>query len=387
MHVVLVGMSHKTAPVGIRELLALNEAETIKALRELKNSTVIEEVIVLSTCNRTEFYVCTRCPVHAERTLGEFIKDHTRCGKDLTPFLYRLRDQAVCRHLFAVASSLDSQIVGESQILGQVKKALQLAEKQRAAREQLRFLFEKALLVAQTVRARSGIGQGSVSIGSVGVQLAKKVFGDLTNKTVLLLGAGEVGKLVVKYLNSEKVKKTWIVNRTFERAQMLQEQSLGEARPFEELKALIQETDVLIAAVDGKLKELSCRDLEEVALKRTDRSLVVIDLGVPRTFVEKKKSARLHVLTLDDLQAIADQNRHARVKAITLAKKLIDREVSVFYAQQAHAAGQTETELFDPAGFVGDLRQRPACAHRRNQGYGVVKGDRHGRKGITQKIS
>lgn len=362
MHVVLVGMSHKTAPVGIRELLALNEAGVTKALRELKDSTVIEEIVVLSTCNRTEFYVLTNCPVHAERALGEFIKDHVRCGKDLTSFLYRMCDQAVCQHLFEVAASLDSQIVGESQILGQVKRALQLAEEQGAAREGLKMLFEKALLVAQAVRAQSGVGQGSVSIGSVGVRLAKKILGDLTDKSVLLLGAGEVGKLVVKYLNGEKVGRTWIVNRTFERALMLQEQGLGEARPLEDLKTLIQETDVLIAAIDGKLKDLSCHDLDELASNRKARSLLVIDLGVPRTFVEKKKNAHLHILTLDDLQAMADQNRSARVQSIALAKNLIDRDVSVFYGKQAHAAMQTKTELFDPAGFISVSKQKSAFA-------------------------
>ncbi len=370
MHYVLVGISHKTAPVAVREKVALNEAQTRETLVRLKGYTVIDEAVVLSTCNRTELYVATQSPRHAELILCEFFKESFEPSESTAQYFYRAQDREVIAHLFAVAASLDSQVVGESQITGQVKRALQLSLDQQAVGVLLKPLFETALFVAGRVRTETEIGKGCVSIGSVAVQLTKQIFGSLVDKTVVLIGAGEVGKLVVKYLNGEKVKETCVVNRTLARARLLEEQGLGTAYPIRELIPLVQRADVLITSVDGRIEDLPPDTLNHISRQRGQRPLLVIDLGVPRNFSDSTLSLTHHrIYNLDDLQGIANQNHQQRAKAIDRAKKLVDREGDVFY----------ETLHFQrkKSSSYADLIEQSVA----------TRGETHGREKSHQKIS
>ncbi|OVE80525.1 glutamyl-tRNA reductase [bacterium K02(2017)] len=334
MNYVLVGINHKTAPVGIREQITPDEQAKIKLLKELLKSPTIQEATLLYTCNRIECYGSTTLPLEAQKHLTNMMLSPLNDNQpnQIQEHFYYKQDKEVISHLFSVTSSIDSQIAGENQITGQVKDAHHNAKTNDASGYYLNQLFDHAFHVAKRVKTETEISKGQVSVGSVGVILAKKIFGSLQNKTVLLLGAGKIGELVIKYLNSEQVRKTIIINRTFEKALKLQEQDLGEAYKLVDIQKALLQADVIISSTAAPLEAMQTSKLQRIMQKRHQKPLFIIDLGLPRTIPEEAGELdNLYLYNLDDLNKIATENKNNRLHSIHQAQLIILDETQKFY--------------------------------------------------------
>lgn len=334
MNYVLVGINHKTAPVEVREKIALDSEGNFRVLSDLLNSPFIHEATIISTCNRVEFYGATESPDQAQNIMSHIMFAPFDIDNQIPEFYYK-KGHDVVTHLFEVTSSLDSQVTGENQITAQVRESYQLAQERSATGYYLNKLFERALYVAKRVKNETEINKGNVSIGSVAVVLAKKIFGSLKDKAVLLLGAGELGELTVRYLNTENVLDTYIFNRTYEKAKQLEDLGLGRACNFNDLSEILTEVDVLITSVSGTVDELRSDLLKKLMHERRNQPLFIIDLGVPRNVQDKVSDIdNLYLYNIDDLQEITEENHNNRMRSVNDAKIIIDEEVRLFYEKQ-----------------------------------------------------
>ena len=332
MNYVMVGLNHHLAPVAIRERLAFDGEAMRAGLRALKSEALVSEAAILSTCNRVEIYAVTDQPEHTGRLLTSRLAILGTASETAEPYLTTLCGKAAVAHLFSVSASLDSMVVGENQITGQVKDAYQAALETGATGTYLNRLFTRALYVAKRVKAETGIGQGSVSVGSSAVRLARRIFGTLADKTIVLVGAGEIGELVVRHLASDGAGQIIILNRTLDRAQALACEGLGEARPLEELPKWLLEADVLVTSVSGVLPDLDPAVLEGVMQARSQAPLFLIDLGVPRNIPSAAGDLPdVFLYNVDDLQSLAIEGRQQRDDKLVLAKNIIDEEMALFY--------------------------------------------------------
>jgi len=336
MNYITVGINHKTAPIEIREKLSLDKESQQKVFTKALNSPFIQEAIILSTCNRVEIYGVTTKPEEAAHLLSELLTEpyqkEAAEQKDWSSILYSKKGADAINHLFHVVSSLDSQVVGENQITAQVREAYQIAQDFSATGYYLNKLFERALFVAKRVKTETDISKGNVSIGSVAVVLAKKIFGSLKNRSLLLLGAGKIGKTVVRHLKEEAPEDTFILNRTFSKAQALQEEGLGKAVPPEELSQLLNSIDVIITSATGNVPELSLERLKEIMGGRKNQPLFIIDLGMPRNVSPKASSVdNVYLYNLDDLKSITEKNKNNRDLLCHDAKNIIEEEAALFY--------------------------------------------------------
>lgn len=335
MNYVLVGVNHKTAPVEIREKLSLNAEKSRDVQLQLVQKPEIKEVAVISTCNRVEFYTTTDSPESAELCLHKLFSESLNQGdarQDVSPYLYVKRDTDAVSHLFEVAASVDSQVTGENQIIGQVKDAYQQALDLSVSGFYLNKLFDRALFVAKRVKTETDIARGNVSIGSVGVVLAKKIFGDLKSRSVVLVGAGEMGELVLQYLREESVERITIVNRTLEKAQELAQKGFGEACALDQLPELLKTADVLITSVSGEIAAFSPLAMQALMRERGGDALFVIDLGLPRNISASVGDLdNLYLYNIDDLKDVSAENRENRQASLVEAKNIIDQEVKLFY--------------------------------------------------------
>lgn len=333
MKYIVVGLNHKTAPVGVREKVALDTQKSIQVLGQILKFPFISEATVVSTCNRVEFYGTTKNVGDAQLALARVFGD-VHAGKDaeLDVHLYSKTDHEAVSHLFSVVTSLDSMITGENQILGQVKTAYELALEQEATGAYLNKLFHRAFYVAKRVRSETGLGEGSVSVGSAAVMLAEKIFSSLVNKSVLLLGTGEIGELVVRHLHAQKVGKVFIANRTFQKAEEMQDLGLGQALEYGKIPDALPEVDILITSLSHVLNELDRDFFASLMQKRKNQPLFVIDLGVPRNIsADVAGIHNLYVYNIDDLQIISEQGKKNREKHVDQAQAIIDEEVKIFY--------------------------------------------------------
>lgn len=331
MNYVLVGLNHKTAPLAIREKLALDHTRSRHVLTRLLEYPQIREAAVISTCNRVEFYSAAQSPQITRDILTKVLLEPLYPSSSDLNATYCKQDNAAVRHLFEVAASLDSQVTGENQITHQVKQAHQLALEHSATGYYLNTLFNRALYVAKRVRSETEISQGHVSAGSIAVELAKKIFGSLQDKSVLLLGTGEVGELTIRCLASQQVKNIIVCNRTFAKAKELERAGLGTACAYSDMMQMIAHVDMLITSTSHPLSELNKSSLSEIMKERRNQQLFIIDLGVPRNIQDKIELHNVYVYNLDDLGEIAAQNSHLRARAVQAAKNIIDEEVRLFY--------------------------------------------------------
>lgn len=345
MNYVVVGMNHKTAAIDLREKVAVSHDGEKALLQRILGTPDIEEATVLTTCNRVEFYGATRNPVTSIAVLKKILTEPLNIQADLhQSCVYGKTGLEAITHLFEVAASVDAQVIGETQIVSQVREAYKTAAVNAATGYYLGRLFDRALHVAGRVRAETRIGVGQVSIGSAGVVLAERIFGSLKDKTVLLLGAGEVGELVVKSLAEHSVGKTTLINRSFEKAKNLQEAGLGMAREFSELKPCLLQADVLITSVAETLVDFGEEFFRSVMKARHNRALFVIDLGMPRNIVAGVGNIdNLYLYNIDDLRLIADENKKKRLQEVKKAKNLIEAEGAVFY--ERHVGGAINPAL------------------------------------------
>jgi glutamyl-tRNA reductase len=324
----LIGVNHNSAPLEVRERLAIPEAQLPDAIRTLVQQPGVEEGMVLSTCNRVELLTS----VGQGCDLRGFLRSYFGLSSDaLHSHVYEFEQRDAVRHVFRVASSLDSMVVGEPQILGQVKEAYAIARGLGAVHSGLDVLLSRAFAVAKRVRTETAIGSSSVSISSVAVQLAQKIFGSLKDKTVYVVGAGKMAELAARHLIGNGAGSIFFSNRTHEKALQLAEAFGGQAIPFEQLYSEVDRADIVLTST-GAAEPLFRREHgERIMGRRRNRPMFFIDIAVPRNVdPSMNKVDGMFVYDVDDLQAVASSNSAERRKEAELAEKIIEAEVERF---------------------------------------------------------
>ncbi len=326
----LIGMNHRTVPLSIREKIRFNEENLKRFLPVLRTYRGIEEVAILCTCNRVEIYAWVKQMNLAISSLKEFMEDNYQGGDKLDPFLYTLIGEEVISHLFRVSAGLDSQVIGESQILGQVKKAYRLSREVNATDGFLKPLFHRAVSTGKKVRKKTEISRGKVSVGSVGVELAKKTLASLRDKTILVLGAGKISELVGANLANEGVKAIVVSNRNYQKACHLAQILKGEAVRFDRLEQGLRQADIVISSTAASHYIIKKSMLKQVMDKR-DKPLLFIDLALPRDI--EPAAADLEGVTLynmEDLDLVIEGNMVKRRKEAKKAEEMVKEEAQEF---------------------------------------------------------
>lgn len=332
MELIAIGLNHKTASIEIREKLAFSEDEMEKALLQAQSLPSLKENMILSTCNRVEIYAATRKSEAAVFDLKDFFsKFHGLSLKDFENSLYCFIGEEAARHIFRVASSLDSMVVGEPQILGQIKSAYEMATHTKTSGLILHKLLHRAFFVAKRVRNETKIGNSAVSVSFVAVELAKKIFGTLEDKTVLLIGAGEMCELAARHLLSGGVKRVLVTNRTYERAVTLAQEFKGEPIPFEEMAQGLKRADIVISATDSPQYLIRRDPVAKVMKDRKQKPIFFIDIADPRDIEPSVGDMENVILyNIDDLQNVANENIQGREKEAQRAEAIVQEEVAKF---------------------------------------------------------
>ncbi|MEW6665572.1 MAG: glutamyl-tRNA reductase [Thermodesulfobacteriota bacterium] len=327
-----IGMTHETAPVELRECLARDPENLQFALNSMRELPCIKEGIFLSTCNRVEALVTTEEPQEARKSLIRLMSRLGRMPEDLfTPNLFTSEDMDAVRHIFRVASSLDSQVVGEPQILGQIKEAYAQATRSKTSGVILNRLMHRAFHVAKRVRTETGVSDSAVSISYAAVELAKKIFRDLQGKQVLLLGAGEMAELAARHLVKQGVSRLLVANRTFSRAVDVADAFRGKAVAFEEIEPLLSEVDIVIASTGAQEFVITHPMVRGCLRKRRNRALFFVDIGVPRNVEPRVNDlGNVYVYDVDDLKAVTEINRAQRREEALKAGRIVEEEALRF---------------------------------------------------------
>ena len=329
MNFVLIGVNHRTAPVEVRERFAIPEARLPEAVKELASYPGIEEGLIVSTCNRVELLART---TNGTADLTGFLKQ--LYGFDPAPYrehLYEYRERDAVRHMFRVASSLDSMVVGEPQILGQVKEAYATARAVGAVNSQLDALLTRAFAVAKRVRNETAVATSAVSVASVAVDLAKKIFGNLQGKTIYLVGAGKMCELSARHLLAHGAEKIYVSNRTYDRAAVLAKKFNGEAIPFDQLYDTIPRADIVISSTGAPHAIFRKEHGERFLNKRRNRPMFFIDIAVPRDIdPEMNKLDGIFVYDIDDLQQVVSSHVADRRVEADRAEAIVQMEVDKF---------------------------------------------------------
>jgi glutamyl-tRNA reductase len=337
--IILIGINHKTASIELREKLSFSSEETIAALELLKQDNDIKESLIFSTCNRTEVLYIPRAgdqtndPANDQvEKIIEFIARQKKIdGSEFKNSLYVYKEDDAIRHLFNVASSLDSMVVGEPQILGQIKQAYRVAVENKASGVLLNRLMHKAFSIAKKVRKETGIGDNAVSISYAAIELANKIFSDLSQKSVMLLGAGEMAELAVEHLISNKVKNIIVANRTFKNAVDLAQRFNGQAVKFEEREDALKEVDIIISSTGATDYVLTKTQVRRAMKKRHHHTLFFIDIAVPRDIDPRINTiSNAYVYDIDDLKNIVESNIDQRGKETIKAQRFIEEAVVKF---------------------------------------------------------
>jgi glutamyl-tRNA reductase len=346
-----LGVSHKTAPLDLRERLSLTEGSAVGALRELTVAEGIHEAAAISTCNRTELYLVVSDTVEAESTaLGVLTRQADIPPTELLGHLYSHRGGEAADHLFRVTSGLDSMIVGEAEIQGQVKRAYELALVEGATGPILNRLFRGALAAGGRVREETRIGEKGLSIPSVAVELARRTLGDLAERRVLVVGAGETAELVARALVARGVATVFVANRHYDRAIGLAQRFGGEAVRFEELPAQLEVADIVVTATNSPHHIVERDDLAQVMATREGRPLLLVDIAVPRDIEPAcRELAGVSLHDLDDVQQIAERNASGREAEARRAEPILAAELDRF--ERWHAA-------LEVVPTIGALRER-----------------------------
>jgi len=328
----LIGVNHKSAPLEIRERLAIPESRLPDTCRELTAYPGIEEGMVISTCNRVEVVTHT---VNGHADLRGFLHDHFHLKpEELDAHLYEFREKDAVRHIFRVAASLDSMVVGEAQILGQVKEAYATARAVGAVRGQLDQLFSRAFAVAKRVRTETAVGSSSVSIASVAVELAKKIFGSLHGKNVFIVGAGKMSELAARHLMAHGCGSIFVANRTYERAIGLAQKFDGQAIKFEDLYSTCDRADIVITSTGAPHAIFRREHGEQFLARRKNRPMFFIDIAVPRDVSQDMaKLDGIFAYDIDDLQQAVSSHVADRRKEAERAEEIIAGEVERFEAR------------------------------------------------------
>jgi glutamyl-tRNA reductase len=338
MEIVLVGLNHRTAPVEVRERVSFTAEQARRASEELRSKGILEETLVLSTCNRSEVYgVPPETSRESASGLSTFLSEFHSVRLDvLGTSLYHHYDREAVRHLFRVAAGLDSMMLGEAEILGQVREAYRLAHEQGATGPVLNRLFQSALEVGKRVRAETELGARPMSVASAGVKLAERIFGKLHDRCALILGAGSVSEQVIAQLRDRGIARLFVMNRSKERADGLAKQYGGEVLPWGEWEKALPMPDVIVSSVAAEEPVLRREIVERAMERRSNRSVFLMDLGLPRNVdATVGKLYNVYVYNMDDLTDIVAQNRQARENEIPKADSIVEEQVGKFLSWQA----------------------------------------------------
>ncbi len=338
MEIVLLGVNHRTASVELRERVAFSPEKARRAAAELRSRGVLAETLVLSTCNRSEVYgVPTETPLETMAELERYFAAlHELDPALLTGNLYRHRDAGVVRHVFRVAAGLDSMLLGEAEILGQVRDAYQAALEFGATGPVLNRMFQAALEVGKRVRAETEIGTRPVSVAFAGVKLAEQIFGKLAKHSALILGAGTVGEQVVEHLSDRGIARLMVANRSAERAREMAARWNAEVVAWSDLESALCEPDMVVSSVGAEEAVLARPMVERAMAARGNRALFLIDLGVPRNIsAEAGALYNVYLYNVDDLSEIVENNKRARAGEIPRVEELIDEHILKFQTWQS----------------------------------------------------
>jgi len=351
MSVVVVGLSHKTAVTECRAKFTFPEQTIQAALGKLVTYPGVNESLIVSTCNRVEIYASVKDAAEGTESIKRFITDHHGLSRaDLDQSLYVYADAQGVRHVFRVASSLDSLVVGEPQILGQLKDAFDIALQAKTTSTVLNKLLKKSISVAKRVRTETKLAEGAVNISYAAVELAKKIFGSLEGKSVMLLGAGEMAELAARHLMNNKVEKIMVANRTFERAEELAREFKGDAIRFEHFPGTMVMADILICSTGAQKPVVTYDIVKQAARERRHRPLFLIDISMPPNIeAECDKVDGVYLYNIDALQGVVDTNVQGRQQEAERAEEIVHQEVETYL--------QWERSL-DAVPTIVDLREK-----------------------------
>ena len=332
MKVLVLGVNHKTASVEIREKLAFNGPKLEEGIFALRKLPEVREAAVLSTCNRVELYTCVHNTPAAADSIKDFLSSfHGMPRNEFEKSLFVHNDEEAVRHVFRVSSSLDSMVVGEPQILGQIKDAFDFALAKKTTGVLLNKLMKKAISTAKRVRTETKIAENAVSISFAAVELARKIFTELAGKSFMLLGAGEMAELAARHLMNNGVKDVMVVNRTYARGCELAQEFSGRAVKFEDFLQELVHADIIICSTGAPTYVLHKDQMHKVMKERKHRPVFIIDISVPRNIdPEINKLDNVYLYDVDDLQEVVDTNIHGRKVEAEKAETIIDEEVGKF---------------------------------------------------------
>jgi glutamyl-tRNA reductase len=351
MSLVVVGINHRTAPVDVRERVVFEPARVPDALRELATLDSIEEAVIVSTCNRTELYCVAGC---GEAELAAWLQNYHQLGSSIRHCLYHHDDMRAVSHVFGVASGLDSMVLGEPQILGQLKDAYRAAQEAGTTGPVLNRLFQAAFSVAKRVRTETEIGANAVSVASAAVAMAKTVFASFENRTALMVGAGETIALAARHLHADGLRRMIVANRSIERAQELAAEFQGFAIGLDDIGAHLREADIVVASTASP-HAIITRDMASAALRaRKRRPIFMVDIAVPRDIEPGVAELEdVYLFTVDDLQSVVNENMENRRQAAREADRMIATEVDRFELQlRTRSAAPTIRRLRHEAELV-----------------------------------
>jgi glutamyl-tRNA reductase len=333
MKVLVAGLNHNTADIEVREKVAFNGSKLQEGLVELKNLPHVDEVVILSTCNRMELYAGVKDTEKASESIKTFISGFHNIDRSLLDkAIYVYDDVDAVRHIFRVASSLDSMVIGEPQILGQLKEAFEFALEKKTTGILLNKLMKKAISVAKRVRSETRIAENAVSISFAAVELARKIFTDLSAKVFMLLGAGEMAELAAKHLMSNGVKEVIVANRRYERACELAKEFSGRPVALDNFLREMVHSDIVICSTGAPNYIVVKEQMQKVMKERKQRQVFIIDISVPRNIDPKINDLdNVYLYNIDDLQGIVDENMFERKKEAEKAERIIEEEIEPFF--------------------------------------------------------
>src|SRR5262245_63934049 len=331
MKIFVAGLSYKTAPVELREQLAVHPSQVRCAGCRLKLAGDLSEVVVVSTCNRVEVYGVTP---KVNGNVHRIFQHLSAGGTDFSPYLYVKEGPEAVRHLYSVASGLDSMVLGETEISGQVKLAYQTAQTAKLTGRVLNRVFQTALQTAKEVRTKTGIGRGATSVGSVAVELAEKIFRDLSDKTVMILGAGKMGEACVRHLSKKGARSVFVSNRSFERAQTLAAEVGGRAIRFADCLTAMVSADIVVSSTGCPHTILGREEISRVMAARGNRPLVLIDIAVPRDIAaDVQRLNNVYLYNVDDLEVIVRENVRSRTLELARCEAIIAERTEAVMAK------------------------------------------------------
>lgn len=365
MDLIVVGMNHRTAPIEVREQVAFTEPEIKEVLERARTETTLAEAILLSTCNRTEFYGLSNDNGAAEMYVRNLLAKEKHVDLDAHPgYAYTLTRKESVRHLLRVSAGLDSLILGESQILGQVRRAHELSLESRACGVVLNRILQAAIVVGRRVRHETQIGTGAVSIASAAAELAGKIFADLSSRKVLLIGVGEMGTLLARHMIERGVSSLIIANRTFAKAEHLATQLAGNAIPLDRANEALATADIVISCTGATTPIVDAETMSRIVDQRSGRPLYVIDIAMPRDFdaaIGKLDGVFLH--DIDDMNVLVDRNLDVRRAEIPKAETIVEQELDHYALWRASLAATPLIKAIRE--HVAKLRTQELARHQK----------------------